>query len=453
MKTCCTHLIVSVVIYYFFTAIGLLAQTKTTNDDLLKKYIASKNYDNTIVFDASDIKRYWIDNSVIAKDNLINIQLNLNPKTHLYESKPFLIQLINVQENQDCRLDLFTDLSDLSFSINNSKGTIISSSVQEETFIQKHIYSSVFHLEDTQNFFTLPTSKGFSPCFAVFNIVFRSKTLSEISINKIILSFSTNKSSTFLSSPGTFKYTQNDILTEGQSVKLNSVSSANPNDNYTFSLNFKTCLLKSNNKFYVLDNTIKNSIKLKNIGTESIGVFFGYAPFTKDGRNIHNRNNPYKTNKIVKVISAQNNSNRIVVDSYPEWAEKCYLAFNAKEDLSDFPNFLLSEGSIQAINKLENGHAEILLSTPITSEIKAGTPVRIQSPFSSRFLYTHQQISLQPGEEIVLSSSLQKDDNFLQFSQKAFCKGTYYVIPILSLTSKSEKKEASVLISDFEITY
>lgn len=407
------------------------ALTKSDDSNILEKFIAAKGYNSTIVFDASNIKQFWIDNSVISANNSFKILLN-SKKNDLRESIPLKIQLINLLENQDCHFDIITKDSDLSFYVTNTDNKTVSSSQKEDDFIQDHILTSTFHLEDTRNF--------------TFNLVFQSKTLSEVSIKKIILSFSPNKESSFLVTPGTFEYKVNDFvieLSKGDAYHIDQIK----NDIHSFSLTGKGVKLLSKKKILVSDDPIKNYVKLKNIGKTPLRIYYGYAPYTKEQRNIHNRNNPYD-NKVLKVLSSENN--RIIVDSYPKWKESCYLVLNAKEDLSDFPNFSLV-GPIKTVNKLDNGQAEIILNNPLKEAIKPGTFIRIHSSFSSMYLYTHT-MTLKPDEEVTLSSSREKDDSFLQYSPKAFCRGTYYVIPVFWVESATDE-ECTVLISDYSVSF
>lgn len=413
----------------------LSVQMRGDDDNILDKFISSKGYRSAVTFDASNIKQYWVDNSVSSMDGKIRILLKTQ-KANQPTSIPLRIQLINLQENQDCHLDIITGDSDLSFLVTDTKNKTISTSAKADDFIQDHILTSTFHLEDTQSF--------------TFNLVFQSKTLSEISIKKIILSFPINKESTFLTSPGVIEYDANSFTTElskGEDYHLDPIENAP----HSFSITAKGIRLYSKKKILVSGNTIKNSIRVKNTGKVPVKISLAYRPHSKAQYQIHNRNNAYKNNnKILKVLSAEKNSNRVLVDSYPEWAEKCYLALNAKEDLSDFPNFSFA-GPIQSVNKLDNGQAEIVLNNPLTKEIPVGTFTRVHAPYGSMYLNVCSK-TLQPEEEVVLSSAIKKDDNFLQYSPQAFCRGTHYVVPILVCTSENEE-EATVLINDYSVSY
>lgn len=401
------------------------AQIKEQANDaaLLDSFIQSRGYSNTIIFSSANIKQFWIDKSVISQDNSIKIFID-NSK-----SIPYKIQLANVNELQDCKVDIISNRPDLMFSVLDNNLKVISDSKKENSFINYNIASASFHLEDTNS-------------FSFYLQISSSSNASDIAIDRIILSFSDNKESRFLSSPGKLIITESNC--SGPTQKMDSENS--------FSAKGKKISLISNNKIYVSDNTISNSVTVKNIGDTQTKVFIGYAPYTKDGRLIDRRSNPYKGNKILRVVSAEKGRNTIIVDSEPEWTKGCYLALNAKEDLSDFPNHSWVDGTIQDVKKIDNDHFEILFSKPNQKEIKAGTPVRVQSPVGATYTYTKSQ-TLLPGEEVNLFSKITKDDTFLSVESGILCRGTYYVVPILLSFTTDSSKENTVQISNFSVSY
>ena len=161
---------------------SLFAKDENENRKLLDQYIESQGLNNSIVFDSSNIKQYWIDKSVVAKDNSILIQLN-KKNAKVSESIPLKIQLANISESLDCTVKIITTDPVFSFSILNNKSTNISESIKQESFLTYHILDSTFHLEDTDNF--------------IFSLVFNSESSSSISIERVVLSFEKNKNSIF----------------------------------------------------------------------------------------------------------------------------------------------------------------------------------------------------------------------------------------------------------------
>lgn len=191
-----------------FASITLFAQKQEpiheTDSDikLLSEYVNSKGSD-IISFDSSNIKQFWISTSVLSRDNLIQIKLNKK-----WESEPLRIQLANVIETQDCRVDIITNDPHLKFFVTNGKLNKLSTSSPEQKFIQYHIVSAVFHLEDTQDF--------------SFYLNFISDRADTLTIKKILLSFSDNKESRYLGSPGFYALSKQ-IEKDGISVPNSEV--------------------------------------------------------------------------------------------------------------------------------------------------------------------------------------------------------------------------------------
>ena len=396
-----------------------------SNSILLQKYILSKGV-NIIVFDESNIKQFWIDNSVLTKDNRINIILSSNT-TNGNESVPLRIQLANVNEAQDCKVEVISETEDFGFSVLNNSSKVLSSSKKDNNFLNYSVASTVFHLEDTTELY--------------FKLKFNSKISESLSIIKIILSFSSNKESTFLVSPGTINYSTSTLSTSSTISSSNSKS---------ISVTGKQSAIFSNKKIITMANTFVSSVTIKNIGDTETTVYVGYGAYTQDGVWLNARNYPV-SDKVLKVLSSQEGSTSIFVDAYSDWKKGYYLALNAQEDFSDIPNNFFAEGTISEIKKKDNGQAEIILSAPIKTKIKEGTKVRIHG-YNGAYLYTGIR-TLQPGEEHTFSSTIKKDESYVGYSSKAFSKGVYYVIPlILSYTTDPNKKN-TILISNFSINY
>ena len=155
------------------------------DEKILQEYIQAQG-ENTIVFDSSNIKMFWTDHSIVKQTDCFNILQT--KKDNTFKSIPLKIQLANVIETMDCRIDFITKDSDIAFSVFDNKSKTISYAPEKNDFISYHIYSASLHLEDTDNF--------------CFSIITSSKTTEIISVKKIVLSFSANNKSTFSGSPG-----------------------------------------------------------------------------------------------------------------------------------------------------------------------------------------------------------------------------------------------------------
>ena len=264
-----------------------------SNSILLQKYILSKGV-NIIVFDESNIKQFWIDNSVLTKDNRINIILSSNT-TNGNESVPLRIQLANVNEAQDCKVEVISETEDFGFSVLNNSSKVLSSSKKDNNFLNYSVASTVFHLEDTTEL--------------SFKLKFNSKISESLSIIKIILSFSSNKESTFLVSPGTINYSTSTLSTSSTISSSNSKS---------ISVTGKQSAIFSNKKIITMANTFVSSVTIKNIGDTETTVYVGYGAYTQDGVWLNARNYPV-SDKVLKVLSSQEGSTSIFVDAYSDW--------------------------------------------------------------------------------------------------------------------------------------
>ena len=138
-----------------FLSFALFAQVNAQNaksdsdEELLNRYAGDKGA-GIIVFDASNIKQFWIDSSVERGDNSIEIVMNGN-NVKGFESIPMKIQLANVREFQDCKVEMIVDTNDVGFSALDEKNKVLSVSSLEEKLLHYTIVSSVFHLAFYQN--------------------------------------------------------------------------------------------------------------------------------------------------------------------------------------------------------------------------------------------------------------------------------------------------------------
>ena len=173
----------------FFETVPLYSEDKSgdkaSEEKLLSQYIVSKG-NGIILFDSSNIKQFWTDKSIFCKENAIFLQLERSQKG--FKSLPLKIQLANVIETQDCKIEVVADDPNLFFSVTDNNVQSITDSQFDFSFVQDYVFSATIHLEDTNTF--------------SFNLLFSSETSDCIKIKKIILSFSLNKDSHFAGSPG-----------------------------------------------------------------------------------------------------------------------------------------------------------------------------------------------------------------------------------------------------------
>lgn len=402
-----------------------LAPADSNDAKLLEEYVKAKGA--SIVFDAANIKQFWIERSVSAQNG--NVCIYLDPSASGgFDSVPLKVQLMNVNEALDCKVEVIADSPDFSFTVANSKNKTLSASAADQQFIQYHAASATFHLEDTPDY--------------SFRLKFSSKALDSLSVKKILLSFSNNKNSTYLASPGKLKVGSDNVSFSGPLSK----------EDNAFKITGKQSTLFLKNNILASGTDIETSVKVKNVGDKPTRVYVGFAAYTKNKVRLDGKNYPYKNlNKVLTVVSSEAGSDKIVVDSYSEWAKNCHLALNAEDDMADIPNVTIADGRIVDVKKLDDGKAEITVDKPFKTALEAGTKIRIQGQ-GGAYLYTNNKV-LQPGEEAVFTSSVKKDDSFLEYSTKAFSRGVHYVRPLIFSYSTDSKEENTVEISDYTISY
>lgn len=416
----------------FIVGNALYGQTQKTaaltNDGnkLLDEYFKSKGYTETIVFDASNIKQFWTDLSVFSKDDLIHVIMNDN--TNRYVSKPQKIQLANVNETQECIVNVVSSSDDYSVDVLNANMKSISRNSVDEVFIDKKISTTEFDLMDTDGF--------------TFYLSFSSKNTEKIKIDKIILSFADKKD-----------YTRKIISSDDLDMGSNTYEQINRN---SFSVTGKKISLLTSN-FYSPASGKKNavSMKIKNIGETQTKIYVGYMVFNKEKMVLNDKNYPYsKKNKSFTVVKAEEGDDRIIVNTkgfeyFWRKAGGCYLAFDTKEDLSDIPNVNLLSETLKDIRPLSDDEVEITLDKPLSKELKKDTKIRIHGVNGPQLYYKVQNLA--PGEEITLSNHIGKDENNLSYSIESFSKGVYYFKPLIYSYSVDPAQENTILISDYTI--
>lgn len=412
--------------FLLFNRFAVYSGDDNSDDKLVKQYIQAKGI-NTIVFDSSNIKQYWIDHSVISQNN--NIEIYMNPKKKdNRESIPYKIQLANVNPTHDCIIEVLTEESDVSFSVLNSKNKLLaesSSSSSEEKFLNYNVLSSPIHLLETDDL--------------SFSLVFSSKKTEKITIKTIVLSIVTN--SLFLN-PKTF-ITKDNISTS------NTIEAINPN---SFSATGNNITIRGNDKIVLSDKSLCLSAKVLNAGDVPTKVYIGYIAYSEDGTMLKDFSYPYEgINNILTVISSEKGDNKIIVDQYSKWSKGCYLAVNVQEDMSDVPNNSFVNGRIAEVKQIEDNRAEIIMDKPLEEALSNGAKVRIHG-ISGGYLYTNRK-DMNPGEEFVFVSIVKKDDNSLRYSPDAFPRGVSYVVPILLSRSTDSSKSDTIVVSDFAISY
>lgn len=403
---------------------------EATENTILNQYIQSRG-NCIITFDASNIKQFWIDNSVVARNDCIELFLKNGT------SIPLKLQLANVSGAQNCKIEVITETPDTEFTVSDMNLKQISSSIQETKFVYYDVLASSFSLEDT----LIARSPQYNFCF---QLSFNARNSESIKIKAIVLSFSDNKN-VILTPSGTFNLKREDI--NAQSAVLE-----NEDQNNSFSVIGKRSVISTKKSFFVEDKNFTVSVKIKNTGKSATKVYMGYQVYSDKFVQINSGSYPYKDiNKVLNVISSEKGSNSIVVDSYPEWRKGCLISLNAKEDMSDIPSLSFLDGKIVEVKELNDGKAEIIMDKAISNTLKHGDKIRINRE-SGKYLYTGVK-DLQPGEEEVFSHTMKKNNGFLQYSKEAFSRGVFYIRPLILSFSLDSKEYNTIQIIDYVIRY
>ena len=145
-------------------------------------------------------------------------------------------------------------------------------------------------------------------------------------------------------------------------------------------------------KLFTLDPAKKYHISgefCQKAGKPMVG-FLGFAPYDGKNRSIDARKVNANKNSQTEVAEDAKKGDKVVkVKDASKWNTKnkySFLTFGVKEDFSDLPNG--DQLTTIAPNARQNGDAwEIVLRSPLTKDIAAGTPVRQQFDGAS-YIYT-----------------------------------------------------------------
>ena len=402
------------------------SKIESTNKDskLIDEYVQSKKQP-IIVFDSNNIKQFWIDNSVYSSSQTINISLSGG------KSEQFKIHLINVNESQDCTVEMLMEDKEASFSILDGNNRTIAKSTDDVPFLEYFVKKSTFHLENIKD--------------GTFFLFFSSSSQT-IRIKRIILSFDRNEDSAFFASPGKISLSKDSFT----AVRSEIIDGEKTNQ---FIVKGILSLILSNQKIISANNdTFHVSAKVKNVGNNDTNVMIGFGAYNNNGTWINNNHYPYNNiNKVLKVISAKKGDTKLMVDSYPEWKKEARIALNAKEDLSDVPNTSLLNETVLEVKETDENHAEITLNSPLSMDLEEGTLIRINSS-GSGYLPIMSKV-LKAGEETLFDVEISKDDQFLQYSPEAISHGVYYLRAVLMSYSVDQTLENTLLVEDYTVTF
>ena len=342
---------------------------------------------------------------------------------------PNKIQLKNIFENYMCKVEIITENPDLRFSITDSKKKKIGDSSLEEEFLNYNVVTAIFNFEEITD--------------DSFFVDFYSDKNSFLSIKKIILSFSNNPKSSFLVSPGKLDIAKDNTIVTGSVSK----------DEESFVVSGKKITIKAKNNIFVTDNQFDLSAKVKNVGNTASAVYVGYIPYSKDGTPLEARYFPYKgNNQLLKVVNWETNSNVIKTESISDWARNCYVVKMPDSGTNALKDQVFFSGRIKDVVKNADGTADIVLDKPIDNlSLKKGDCIRINET-NGGYVFTNTK-TIQPGEEAIFNSSIQKDSSVNYYSNKHLLKEFYYVKPVIMFYGATTKDELSLLVEEFSVSF
>ena len=133
--------------------------------------------------------------------------------------------------------------------------------------------------------------------------------------------------------------------------------------------------------------TLKLSVQANNAeGKVSSLVFAGFNVFDEKGRQINSNNVCIVAGTLTEVAADAAKGSKVIAVKDGSKFKTGYksIVTNAKEDLSDLPNFNVL-GDVKAVEQ-KGDVWEITLTRPLSKDIKAGTMIR--EHFQNGFLYT-----------------------------------------------------------------
>lgn len=152
-----------------------------------------------------------------------------------------------------------------------------------------------------------------------------------------------------------------------------------------------------------------------------------------------------------EVISAKKGDNFMIVKMNPVWpkVKYCAVAFNAKKDFSDIPNFDISP-YCNKISADADGNLRVEFRGKLKKDYPAGTPVRLHAPWGTT-LYHLASGWMPSGDGKDFTRTLSGVMDTPGTPSVKFWKGTKYVRPFIWFGNwnRRPKKGAKLLIDGF----
>jgi hypothetical protein len=135
---------------------------------------------------------------------------------------------------------------------------------------------------------------------------------------------------------------------------------------------------------------VSGEFRLVNPPAKAPKIYFGFYPCNADGKEISYLHATIASKNILTVVKdVKAGDTSITLKGLPQWApsQYCYVAFNAKEDKSDLPNFDVSPAlDWKNMKKNADGSYDIPMKKPFAKAYAAGTSARLHQAGAS-FVY------------------------------------------------------------------
>lgn len=152
-----------------------------------------------------------------------------------------------------------------------------------------------------------------------------------------------------------------------------------------------------------------------------------------------------------KVVSANKGDNFLIVKKFPTWKtiKVAVVAFHAKADFSDIPNFDLSP-QMANMELVGEDKIKINLKRPLKKSYPAGTDIRLHSPWATT-MYFLGSGWMPAGEGKSFTAVIRGFSDKPETPRDKFWKTTKYVRPFIWFGnwSKLPKPEAKLLVDGF----
>ena len=186
-------------------------------------------------------------------------------------------------------------------------------------------------------------------------------------------------------------------------------------------------------------------------------AYLGVEIYDAQKRLIAIRNVWVKPGSESEVVSARAGDNFLTVRMIPDFAKfkACVVAFGAKKDRSDLPNYELSS-RCAGMKADENGNLRIELKMPLEKSYPAGTPTRFHAYYRhSMYDLVSGWVPAGPGADHTVRLYTEgKTPGGTEGKARIFWKGTKYFRPYVWFGNwnRIPKSGAKLLVDGWSVT-